>query len=152
MLNQHSLMKAVVFQDQNTDIDLIVCFIAVLRHNNIISVISWWWYAVWDEEEKARVYTFTDSRDLPTPHRHGMTETSLWWCRKLYTARKWIATQLNVMAVVGFVPLSPRSPIRCLIKQSYLPHPCAYVYMCIYIYMCMCIYVYLCIYIYIYIV
>ena len=38
--------------------------VVVLCHSNSISVISWWRYDVWDEKEKARAYTFTDSRDL----------------------------------------------------------------------------------------
>ena len=36
-------------------------FVVVIHHSNSVSVISCWY--VWDEE-KARVYTFTDSRDL----------------------------------------------------------------------------------------
>ena len=44
----------------------IVCFYFVvdLCHSNSISVISWRWYDVWDEKEKAWAYIFTDSRDL----------------------------------------------------------------------------------------
>ena len=42
---------------------------------------------------------------------------------KLYTARKWIAAQLNVMAVTGFVPLSPGWPTQCFNQLSYLPTP-----------------------------
>ena len=36
----------------------------VLQHSNSISVISWQWYDVWDEKEKAWAYSFTDSREL----------------------------------------------------------------------------------------
>ena len=44
------------------------------------------------------------------PHRHGMKGTGLVWQGKVYTVGKWITAQLNVMAVMGFVPLSPASP------------------------------------------
>ena len=69
------------------------CFVVALHHSNSISIISWWWYDIWDEEEKAWAYTFTNWRD-PTRYRHGMRGTGLWWCCKL---DKWIAAQLNVM-------------------------------------------------------
>ena len=36
---------------------------------------------------------------------------------------KWIAEQLSVMAVTGFIPLPPRSPTSCLNQPSYLPNP-----------------------------
>ena len=38
--------------------------VVVLHQSNSISVISWQLYDVWDEKEKALVYTFADSRDL----------------------------------------------------------------------------------------
>ena len=82
--------------------------IAVLWHSDSFSVISWQWYDVWDEEEPTLLPTQGIFKP-PTPYRHGMTMrgTGLWWCSKLYTMRKWIPAQLNVMAVTGFVPLSP---------------------------------------------
>ena len=40
---------------------------------------------------------------------------------KLYTMKKWIATQLNVMAGMEFIPLSPASPTLCHKQLSYLP-------------------------------
>ena len=46
-----------------------ICLLVVIWcHINSISVISWWWYDVWDEE-KAQAYTLIDSRDPwpPTP-------------------------------------------------------------------------------------
>ena len=33
-----------------------ICFVVVLCHSSSISIISWWWYDVWDEEQKAQVY------------------------------------------------------------------------------------------------
>ena len=59
----------------------------------------------------------------PTLYRHGMTMrgTGFWWRCKLYTLWKWIAAQLNVMVVMGFVPLSPRSPNRCLTNWAICP-------------------------------
>ena len=42
---------------------------------------------------------------------------------KIYTAWKWITAQLNVIAVTGFVPLSPGSPTQRLNQMSYLPTP-----------------------------
>ena len=44
-------------------------------------------------------------------------------CCKLYTMRKWITAQLNVIAVTGFISLSPGSPTQCLNQLSYLPTP-----------------------------
>ena len=41
---------------------------------------------------------------------HAIRETCLWWHCKLYTARKWIAAQVNFMEMMGFVPLSPGEP------------------------------------------
>ena len=46
--------------DDDGDGDL---FVIVLRHSNSISVISWQWHDVGDEE-KTRAYIFTDLRDL----------------------------------------------------------------------------------------
>ena len=46
-----------------------------------------------------------------------------WHCR-LYAAGKWSAAQLNVMVVMGFVPLSPGAPTQWLNQLSYLlTHP-----------------------------
>ena len=88
-------------------------FVVVSCHSNSISVLSWRWYNnVWDEKEKPRAYTFTDdSRVLlpPTPCRHGMRVTGLWCRCMLYTAGKWIAAQLNVIAVTGI-----RTPVPTL--------------------------------------
>ena len=39
-------------------------FVVVLHHSNSISVISWHSYDVWDEKEKPRAYTVTNSWDL----------------------------------------------------------------------------------------
>ena len=91
--------------------------------NNSIWFISWLWYDIWDEEEKTRAYTFTESRDLypPKPYWHGIRGTDLWSCCKLYTAGKSIAAQLNVMAMTGFTPLSWGSPTQCLNQMNYLP-------------------------------
>ena len=50
-------------------------FVVVLRHSNSISVISWRRYDVRDDNEKARLYTFTDSRDLP--HNIGIVREEL---------------------------------------------------------------------------
>ena len=50
-----------------------------------------------------------------------MRGTGIWWHCKIYTAGKWIAAQLNVMAVTWFVHLSPGSPTQCLNQVSYLP-------------------------------
>ena len=77
------------------------CFDIVLHHINSILVISWQWYDIRDEEEKAWANSFTDTRDLKaaTPHRNGMRGTGLWWRCKLYTLGEWIATQLNGVAV-----------------------------------------------------
>ena len=36
---------------------------------------------------------------------------------------KWIVTLVNVMAVTGFVPLSPESPNQCINQLSYLRTP-----------------------------
>ena len=52
-----------IFMESCMVIDFVGLFV-VLRHNNSISVISWRWYDVWDEKEKARAYTFNDLRDL----------------------------------------------------------------------------------------
>ena len=43
-------------------------FVVVLCHSNNMSDIYWQWYDVWDEEEKALAYTFTDSRIFNLPH------------------------------------------------------------------------------------
>ena len=43
------------------------------------------------------------------------------WCCKLFREGKWIAAQLNVMAVKGFILLSPRSPTQCHSQLSYIP-------------------------------
>ena len=62
------------------------------------------------------------------PHHLGMVLEQL-----AYTSGKWIAAQVNVMAVTGFVPLSPDSPTPCLNQLSYLTHICVYVHICVYI-------------------
>ena len=36
---------------------------------------------------------------------------------------KWIASQLNDMAVTGFVPLSPSSPAQSIMQLTYLTTP-----------------------------
>ena len=41
--------------------------------------------------------------DLPHHIGDGMRGTGRWWCCKLYTAGKWTAAQLYVMAVTGFI-------------------------------------------------
>ena len=57
----------------------------------------------------------------------ALTNIAFRWINSLpqpqmvYTAGKWIAAQLNVLAVIGFVPLSPGSPTQCLNQLSYLP-------------------------------
>ena len=79
------------------------------------TVISWQWYDVWDEKEKSWAYTFTNSRDLG----HGMKGTGLWWCCKLCTVGKWIAAQLNVIAVTGIHTPVP----RVTYSMSYLSLP-----------------------------
>ena len=53
--------------------------------------------------------------------KHSMRETGLWWCCKLWIVQKWIAVQFNVMAVRGFIPLSPRSPTQCLTNWAISP-------------------------------
>ena len=46
---------------------------------------------------------------LPTPYRNGIRGgTDLWWCCKLYTARKYIVAQLNVITVTGIRTPVPR--------------------------------------------
>ena len=104
---------------------LIFYFVVVLCHSNHISVISWQRYDVWDEEEKARAYTFTDSSNPfpPKPYMHGVRGTGLWWRCKWYTVQTWIAAQSHIMAVTEFIRLSPGSPIQCLNQLSYLPFP-----------------------------
>ena len=82
-------------------------FVFVLRHSNSISVISYWWYDVWDEEGKAWAYI------LPTQGIFNIpTETGFYWRCKLYTVGTWITAQLNIIAVTGFVPQLPGSPIK----------------------------------------
>ena len=44
----------------------------LFRLNSISVIISWEWYNVWDEEEKAQVYTFTNSGIFNHPHHIGM--------------------------------------------------------------------------------
>ena len=89
----------------------------VLHHINSISVILWRWYDVWDEE-KVQAYTFTDSKDLypPTPYRHGMRRTGLWWHWKLYTA------QLNVIAMTGIRSSVPRVTYPAIQPTRLTPH------------------------------
>ena len=58
------------------------------------------------------------------PHHKGKVWEELAFDdTKLYAVGKWIAAQLNVMVVTGFVPLSPVSPTECLNQLSYLPIP-----------------------------
>ena len=52
-----------------------------------------------------------------------MRGTGFWWHNKLYTVRKWIATQKNVMAVTEFISLSPWLPTQCLNQLIYLSNP-----------------------------
>ena len=68
----------------------VVCFV-LLCHSNSISVISWWWYAVWHEEEKTWAYTFMTQGIFNRPLLIGMVwaEPAFDDC-KLYTAGKWI--------------------------------------------------------------
>ena len=101
---------------------LILSFVVVLHHSNSISVVYWQWYHVSDGEENVRSYTFTDSGIFNLPHHTGMVWEELAFDYAVsYTQReKWIAAQLNVMAVVGFVPLSSGSPRQCLNQLSYL--------------------------------
>ena len=82
------------YDDNQNNFEKLLLFVVALHHNNSIWVISWLWYHIWDEKEKAWAYTFTDSSDLyPTiPYRHCMRGTGLWWCCKLYTMGKWILT------------------------------------------------------------
>ena len=44
----------------------------------------------------------------PTPYRHCMRETDLWWCCKLCTVAKWIAAGLNVIAMTRILTPVPR--------------------------------------------
>ena len=62
------------------------------------------------EKEKARAYTFTDSKDPlpPTPYRHGMIGTGLGWHCTLYTVGKSVMAQLNVIAVTVIHTSVPR--------------------------------------------
>ena len=54
---------------------------------------------------------------------HGIRGTGLWWLLKLYITGKWIPAQLNVLAVTGFIPLSPGSPFKYLNQLNFLPTP-----------------------------
>ena len=55
------------------------------------------WCMRWGESRSLHFYRLRDLL-LPTPYRHGMKG---WWHCKLYTAGKWIAAQLTVIAVTG---------------------------------------------------
>ena len=57
-------------------------------------------------------------RVFKLPHQIGIVSEQL--ACKFYTTRKLIAAQLNMMAVPGFIPLSPGSPIQGLNQMSYL--------------------------------
>ena len=89
--------------------------------SNSISVISWWWCDVGGGGGERPNIHFYRLKGSPTPYRHGMRETGLWWRCKLYTEGKWISAQLNVMTVTGFIPLSPWLPTHHLNQLSYLP-------------------------------
>ena len=81
-----------------------VCLFVVLRHSNSISAISWQWYDVWDEDEKALLPT---QGIFNLPHHIGMVCEELaflWWRCKLYTAGKWIEAQINVTAMTRIHP------------------------------------------------
>ena len=54
------------------------------------------------------------------PYHMGMVSEELTFddAVKLYTAGKWISSQLNVMAVRGLVLVSPRSPTQHLNQLS----------------------------------
>ena len=58
------------------------------------------------------------------PHHIGLIweGTGLWWCCKSYTAGKWIAAQLNVMANAGFILLSSGLATQHFNQLSYLPN------------------------------
>ena len=63
-------------------------------------------------EEKARAYTFTDSRDLqpPAPYRYAMrgTDRPVMTLSVIHSRWKWIAAQLNVIVVTGIHTPVPR--------------------------------------------
>ena len=82
-----------------------------LRHSNSISVISWWCYDAWDEERKVDPALLPIMGIFNLPHHLGMIwEEVVFDDALIYTGGKWIAAQLNVMAVTGFVHLSPGFP------------------------------------------
>ena len=56
-------------------------------------------------------------------YRHGMRGTGLWWHCKLYTAGKWIAVQLNVIAVTRIPTPVPRVTYPALYPTELSPHP-----------------------------
>ena len=83
-------------------IPVLICFVfvIVLRHSNIISVISWWWYDVWDEKEKATLLPTQRIFNLPHHILYMLWEELAFYDVVSYTQRgKWTAAQLNVIAV-----------------------------------------------------
>ena len=53
------------------------------------------------------------------PHHTGRIKEELAFDEtKIYIKRKWIATQLNAMAVTGFIP---GAPTQCINQLSYIP-------------------------------
>ena len=87
-----------------------VCLL-LFYDSNCISVISRQWNDILEEKEKVQTSIFF-YRIKGFLH-HGMRGTGLWWRCKLYTVGKWIAAQLNVIALTKiFVPC----------PQDHLPH------------------------------
>ena len=89
-------------------------FVVVLRHGNIISLISWWWYDVWDEKEKARADSFNNSGNFNLSHHIGMV-----WEELAFDEMNWSTTK----CYRSDRSLSPCWPIPRSNQLSYLPPP-----------------------------
>ena len=101
----------------------IVClFVVVLCYSNSISVTSWQWYDVllkyYEMRRRKPELTLLPTQGIfNLAHHIGMVWEELASEKtKLYTAGKWSAAQLNVMAATGFRPLSSGH------QQSAFPH------------------------------
>ena len=89
-------------------------FVCLLLFYAIATIFRYIMAVIWCmrlEGESLSLHFYQLKRYLtshPTPYRHGMRGTDFWWCCMLYTAGKWIAGQLNVIAITRIHTPVPR--------------------------------------------
>ena len=59
------------------------CFVVVLQYFNYIMAVIW--CMRWGGENLSWHFYRPKQSLTPTPYRHGVRETGLWWCSKLYS-------------------------------------------------------------------